>query len=46
MYYPREAQRDFLFTRAVMLFVATLVLALMLWTLFKIYRHKEEDRQY
>ena len=31
MYYPREAQRDFLFTRAVMLFVATLVLALMLF---------------
>ncbi|WP_426133409.1 hypothetical protein [Pseudomonas sp. PWP3-1b2] len=31
MYYPREAQRDFLFTRATMLFVATLVLALMLF---------------
>ncbi|WP_338488626.1 DUF3592 domain-containing protein [Pseudomonas trivialis] len=31
MYYPREAQRDFLFTRAAMLFFVTLVLALMLF---------------
>ncbi len=31
MYYPREAQRDFLFTRATLLFFAMLALALMLF---------------
>ncbi|MGK9416808.1 hypothetical protein ACSSUR_11710 [Pseudomonas cedrina] len=31
MYYPREAQRDFLFTRATLLFVFMLVLSLMLF---------------
>ncbi len=31
MYYPREAQRDFLFTRATLLFVSMLVLSLMLF---------------
>ena len=30
MYYAREAERDFLFTRAVLLFLFTLILALML----------------
>ncbi|WDU62658.1 hypothetical protein LRS56_28770 [Pseudomonas poae] len=30
MYYPREAERDFLYTRAALLFLATLILSLML----------------
>ena len=30
MYYPREAQRDFLYTRAALLFLAMLILSLML----------------
>ncbi|MEB0048592.1 MULTISPECIES: hypothetical protein [unclassified Pseudomonas] len=30
MYYPREAERDFLYTRATLLFLATLILSLML----------------
>ncbi|WP_339528179.1 hypothetical protein [Pseudomonas mucidolens] len=41
MYSPREAQRDFLYTRVTLLFFVMLMLILS-----KIYRHKEEDRRY